>query len=176
MRIKIYDNILAGYMLLGIILGLMFVAAAIGIDIKVDNEYRGNYYLACEAATPEMISHYLELYLEDTKDFHGHTAIMYKNPSTDIDEQRRVVQSFLTRANELSKDKSLADQSIERQIGMGSLKSDMRDSNDFHTYKDLHLVRWYMVNTWHGFLAITGFFVMCIWWWILGLLIWIRDW
>ena len=176
MRIRIYDNILAGYMLLGIILGLIFIAAGIGIDIKVDNEYRGNYFLACEAATPEVISHYLELYLEDTKDFHGYTAIIYKNPSSDIDEQRKVVQSFLTRANELSEDKALADQSIERQIGMGSLKNDMRDSGDFHPYKDLHLTRWYMVNTLHGFLAVSGFFVICIWWWTLLLMAWIREW
>ena len=158
-------KILEVYMILGLVLGIIFMGSAIMLDIRVENQYRGNYKLACAAATPEQISHYLELYLNSTNDFHGYTALIYKNPETDIDEQRRIVQSFLTRAKELSETKLLNDQSIERQIGMGSLKSDMIDSGDFCTYKDLHLIRWYMVNSYHGFLAYIGFFTMMIWWW-----------
>jgi len=169
------DNALGVYIILGLLLGVIFLGSAISLDIKVENEYRGNYKLACDASTPELMSHYLELYLEDTKDFHGYTALIYKNPNTDIDEQRRIVQSFLARAKELSKGKSLENQSIERQIGMGSLKNDMIDSEGFYTYKDLHLIRWYMVNAYYGFLAYIGFFVMMIWWWTFGLWAWIRE-
>lgn len=172
---EILNNILAFYILIGIVLGVIFIASGIALDIKVENEYRGNYKLACSASTPEMISHYLEIYLEDTKDFHGYTALIYKNPDTDIDEQRQIVQSFLARAKELSEEKTLNNQSIERQIGMGSLKNDMIDSGDFYTYKDLHLFRWYMVNAYHGILAIIGFFIMMIWWWT-ALIIWMQRW
>lgn len=168
-------NVFTVYIIVGLFLSIVFVSSAIMLDIKVENQYRGNYKLACDASTPEMISHYLELYLEDTKDFHGYTALIYKNPDTDIDEQRRIVQSFLTRAIELSEEKTLNDQSIERQIGMGSLKNDMADSGDFCTYKDLHLIRWYMVNNHHGFLAYIGFFTMMIWWWSVLLWAFIRE-
>lgn len=170
------DNALVIYILSGLILGVIFVGSAIMLDVNVENDYRGNYKLACEAATPEEITHYLELYLEDTKDFHGYTALIYKNPKTNIDEQRRIVKSFLTRANELSTEKTLYNQSIERQIGMGSLKNDMFVDGDYFTYTDLHLVRWYMVNTCYGFLAYIGFFVMVIWWWTVLIVIFTRNW
>lgn len=170
------DNVLAIYIVLGLILGVIFLGSAIMLDVKVENDYRGNYKLACSAAASEEIIHYLEIYLDDTKDFHGYTALIYKNPKTNIDEQRRIVKSFLTRANELSTEKTLDNQSIERQIGMGSLKNDMSDSDDFYSYKDLHLIRWYMVNTCYGFLAYTGFFVMAIWWWTVLIVIFARDW
>lgn len=168
------DNALPIYIVLGLILAVIFVGSAIMLDVKVENAYRGNYKLACSAATPEEIIHYLELYLEDTKDFYGYTALIYKNPKTNIDEQRRIVKTFLTRAKELSEAKSLNNQAIDRQIGMGSLKNDMSNSGDFYTYRDLHLIRWYMVNTCYGFLAYIGFFVMVIWWWTVLIVIFTR--
>ena len=172
---EIFENMLGIYLILGLCLGIIFVGSAIVLDVKVENDYRGNFKLACDAATPEEISHYLEIYLEDTKDFHGYTALIYKNPKTNIDEQRRIVQSFLSRAKELSETKSLENQSIGRQIGMGSLKSDMKASGDFYIYKDLHLIRWHMLHCFGGLIAYMGFFVMTIWWWTLILLIFIRD-
>ena len=165
MKKDLFENILIIYVILGIVFWIIFVSSAIVLDVKVENDYRGNYRLACDASTPEEITHYLELYLESTKDFHGYTAIIYKNPDTDIDEQRRIVQSFLTRAKELSAGKLLINQSIERQIGMGSLKNDLINKEGFNSLNDLHIIRWYMVNMYHGFLAIIGFFVLMIWWW-----------
>lgn len=160
------NQLFFSYLIIGLTFITILVIAAICLDVKVDNEYRGNFYLACAASTPEQIAEYLEIYLEDTKDFHGYTSVIYKNPSTDIDEQRKVVQSFLDRATSLAEEKSFDSQRLDVQMGLGTLKRDMT-YDDLTNSNDLQLVRWHMLHWFGGLLAYMGFFVMAIWWWTL---------
>lgn len=165
------EILIVSYLIIGIALSAIFGIAAISLDVKIASEYRGNFYLACDASTPEQIVEYLEKYLEDTKDFHGYTSILYKNPSTDIDEQRKIVQSFLDRATSLADKKSFEEQRLDVQMGLGTLKTDMTNDDMDTNHNDLRLIRWHMLHCFGGLFAYIGFFLMAIWWWTLILLV-----
>lgn len=154
------------YVVLGLILCAVAVGGLVHTDICMDRDYQGYYYLAQNAGSPEVVADFLEQYLDAVEDMHGYSGIVYKNPGTDVDYQKQVVQSFLDRANDLSEKKEFNQQSIDVQLSFQKLTDDMTD-------KQLQLVRWSLVNE-HKMLGYSLFFLTMIWWWtaILGWMFW----
>lgn len=149
--------IFISYLFVGIIAIGIGIGGVIYVDIKMDRDYQGYYYLAESAGSPEAISDLLDQYLTAVEDVHGYAALIWKNPSTDMDFQKQIVQSFKDRADDLCDLKELSKQRIDVQLSFVELTEDMQE-------KELPLIGWYILH--HATWILNAYLFLCfVWWW-----------
>lgn len=121
-----------------ILLDIALIGGAISI-YKEANEYNAYYKLAEQSSTPELATFYLEQYLDKIENLHGYNAIIFKNPSTNIDEHKEIIRSIIARCKQFSysEENILKSNTFEYRL-WSDIKTDM-NRNEFKYTKYLVL-------------------------------------
>jgi len=151
------------YALLGILILGFVIGGTVLTEYEMDRQHQGYYYLATDAGSPEAVSDFLGLYLTSVEDVHGYGALIWKNPSTNMDYRKQIIESFKSRADDLCERKTFDEQRIDVQLSFIELTNDMED-------KQLPMVWWYVIH-YRMWIVYGLLFFLCIWWWTLLLLI-----
>ena len=171
-RIRIRNRkIVLGCVISYALLGILTIGFAIGgtvlTEYKMDQQYQGYYYLATDAGSPEVVSDFLGDYLISVEDVHGYGALIWKNPSTNMDHRKQIVESFKSRADDLCKRKAFNEQRIDVQLSFVELTNDMEG-------KQLPMVWWYIIH-YRMWVVYGVLFFLCIWWWTFLMLVDFSD-
>jgi hypothetical protein len=154
---KIVGGCVIGYVLLGLVVAGFALGGAVLTHYEMDRQYQGYYYLATDAGSPETVSDLIGQYLTSVEDVHGYGALIWKNPSTDMDYRKQIVESFKSRADDLCERKTFDSQRINVQLSFAELTKDMED-------KQLPMMWWYVIH-FRLWIVYGLIFFLCIWWW-----------
>lgn len=87
----------------------------------------------------EVISDFLGQYLTSVEEVHKYGALIWSNPSTNMDYRRQIVESFKYRADDLCERKKFDEQRIDISVSFIELTNDMQG-------KQLPMMRWYVIH------------------------------